>query len=159
MATYPGSGQFTEPFRDALSRTMEEAQKLHHRQIGTSHLLIGILAVETTAGSTIMRSMGVTLEVAMAALEGIPTEANLAQPDEVTDAVRQVLDFGTSNNRYESDGSIGTEALVLGLLESGDSPNPYDRAGSLLARLGVTPEKVEAELERRRRVSAERIDH
>lgn len=159
MPTNPGWGQFTEPFRDALSRTMEEAQKLHHRQIGTSHLLVGILAVETTTGSTILKRMGVTLEVARAALESIPDEANLAQPDEVTEAARQVLDFGTTISRRESDGSIGTEALVLGLLESGDSPNPYDKAGSLLARLGVTPEKVEAELENRRRISAERIDH
>ena len=159
MANNPSSGQFTEPFRDALSRTMEEAQKLHHHQIGTSHLLIGILAVETTAGSTILRKLGVTLDAARAALEGIATVTNSAQPDEVTEAARQVLDFGRARSRHESDGSIGTEALVMGLLESGGGPTPYDKAGSLLAKLGVTPEKVEAELENRRRISAERIDH
>jgi ATP-dependent Clp protease ATP-binding subunit ClpC len=138
---------------------MEEARHLHHRQVGTSHLLVGILAVETTAGSSILRNMGVTLASARTALSGLGAEGGASQPEEITETAQRVLEVASDANQPDGDGSVGTEALVMGLLESGDGPTPYDRAASLLAGLGVTTEKIEAELEKRRRLSAERIDH
>ena len=159
MATHQGSGQLTEPFREALDRTMEEARQLHHRRVGTSHLLVGIMAVETTAGSAILRSMGMTLAAARAALSGVSTDGSTSQPEEVTETARKVLEMASNASQWESDGTVGTEALVMGLLESGDGPTPYDRAASLLTGMDVTAEKVEMKLEKRRQLSAERIDH
>ena len=62
MATPRATGKLPEPFREALAKTMNEARDLGHAQVGTSHLLVGILRVDQSMGANILRGMGLTLE-------------------------------------------------------------------------------------------------
>ena len=52
--------RFTRRARQALTLAQEEAQRLHHNYIGTEHLLVGLIRVENSVSSKILRKLGVT---------------------------------------------------------------------------------------------------
>ena len=52
--------RFTRRARQSLTLAQEEAQRLHHNYIGTEHLLVGLIRVDNSVASKILRSLGVT---------------------------------------------------------------------------------------------------
>ena len=68
MEKRPGFAQSIEiPFststKEALTATVEEAERLQHHGIGTEHLPLGILRIDSIAAS-VLTEHGVTLELA-----------------------------------------------------------------------------------------------
>ena len=54
---------FSSSTKEVLTATVAEAERLHDREIGTEHLLLGILCSDSAA-SAALASHGVTLELA-----------------------------------------------------------------------------------------------
>ena len=52
--------RFTRGARQSLTLAQEEAQRLHHNYIGTEHLLVGLIRVDKSGASKILRGLGVT---------------------------------------------------------------------------------------------------
>ena len=50
---------FTDRSRRALKLAQQEAEKMHHAQIGTEHLLLGLLREEEGIASRVLRGLGV----------------------------------------------------------------------------------------------------
>jgi ATP-dependent Clp protease ATP-binding subunit ClpA len=53
--------RFTDPARRVLVRAQDEAREMRHEAIGTEHLLLGLLANDTTAASRALISLGLDL--------------------------------------------------------------------------------------------------
>lgn len=69
--------RFTQPAREAVLRAQEEARRLGHDHIGPEHLLLAVLADDTTA-ATVLRELGADhdrLEQALATLGSGDAEA------------------------------------------------------------------------------------
>lgn len=54
---------FSKSTKDMLTATVEEADRLQHREIGTEHLLLGILRTDSIPAS-VLTEHGITLELA-----------------------------------------------------------------------------------------------
>src|SRR5712691_2248163 len=63
--------RFTERARTVMQLAQEEAQRLQHNYIGTEHLLLGLLREREGVAGKVLTSMGVDLEWARQAVEGI----------------------------------------------------------------------------------------
>src|SRR5437660_9191207 len=63
--------RFTERARNVMQLAQEEAQRLQHNYIGTEHLLLGLLREGEGVARQVLTRLGVDLEQARQAVEGI----------------------------------------------------------------------------------------
>ncbi len=63
--------RFTDRARRVMQLAQEEAQRLQHNSIGTEHLLLGLLREREGVAGKVLTSMGVDLDQARQAVEGI----------------------------------------------------------------------------------------
>src|SRR5260370_39102650 len=63
--------RFTERARQVMRLAQEEAQRLRHTSIGTEHLLLGLLREGQGVAGTVLTRLGVDLERARQAVEGV----------------------------------------------------------------------------------------
>lgn len=134
---------------------MEEASRLGLREADLEHLLLALVVSDQPAGVA-LRSAGITLADARAAVESLHSEqlASLGIPTGLPDAGRIVFHetAGYEWNRRASDlvgraagrGRSGDAASVLRELLA----EPSGLITDLLERLGTAPEQVLAELDR-----------
>lgn len=71
----PSPEHFTPAARHALSLAVEEARRLKCNDIGTTHLLLGLLREDGYA-AYVLKGMGVDLEKAQAAVEEALNDTN-----------------------------------------------------------------------------------
>lgn len=134
---------------------MEEASRLGLREADLEHLLLALVVSDQPAGVA-LRSVGITLTDARAAVESLRTEqlASLGISTGLPEAGRIVFHEtrGYEWSRRASDligraagrGRAGDAAAVLRELLA----EPSGQVGALLERLGTTPQQVLAELGR-----------
>jgi len=114
--------RFTKRARGALKLSEEEAIRLHHNYIGTEHLLLGLIGEEEGMAAQVLNDLNVdfarvrsrveqTVGLGERAFFGKPTLAPRSKKV-IQLAVQMAAQFG---HRY-----IGTEHLILGLLEEGE---------------------------------------
>lgn len=125
--------RFTERARRAVVLANEEARLLGHDQIGTEHILLGLLREGSGVGGRALRSLDITLEeareqVSAAVGAGSGTSAHIAFTQRAKTtlerALREALQLG---HEY-----IGTEHILLGLLR-----DEKDSAVQIIAGLGA----------------------
>jgi len=73
--------RFTDQARHVVQHAREEAQGLHHRYIGTEHLLLGMLDKDSGLAYTVLTGAGVTHDQARAAIEAYLDEGRLGDAD------------------------------------------------------------------------------
>ncbi len=114
--------RFTKRARDVLKLAEAEAIRLHHNYIGTEHLLLGLIGEEEGMAAQVLNDLNVdfarvrsrveqTIGLGERAFFGKPTLAPRSKKV-IQLAVQMAAQFG---HRY-----IGTEHLILGLLEEGE---------------------------------------
>ncbi|WP_329123008.1 Clp protease N-terminal domain-containing protein [Streptomyces sp. NBC_01465] len=138
-----GFGRFTERARNVVMASHNEAKAAGHAQMVPAHLVLGLLAEPEGLAAVAIRTQGVALDsvrqAATAALpaavpaeevpELIPYDASAKKALELT--FREALRLG---HNY-----IGTEHILLALLEQEDGEGP-------LAEVGIDKGAVEAKL-------------
>lgn len=133
--------RFTDRARMVVSSAQGEANLLDHNYIGTEHLLLGMLAEGDGIAGKALTDLGLTLESVREAVEyvvgrggGVPTghhtPFSMHGKDVLEKGLRQALLLGHSY--------IGTEHLLLGLLEIKESTN----AEKVFAHLGLEADDV-----------------
>jgi ATP-dependent Clp protease ATP-binding subunit ClpC len=153
--------RFAKEARACVQAAIEEARALGHDSIGDEDLLLGILRVDEGMAAEALSSLGVTLEAAreeserMASdalasvgisLEDIRREAGDAFDMRIPEGRRipfsprakRALERSLRETVRLRDNRIGTEHVLLGILENEDGT-----AVRMLERLGVSPEAVE----------------
>ncbi len=136
----PGKMQrFTQRARRVLSLAQEEAEKLHHHQIGTEHVLLGLIREEGGVAGRVLRDLGLDtrrVEEVVSDRSHSQARSSAAQPD-LSPGTKKVLELAVAEAHEMGHHYIGTEHLLLGLVRQQEGI-----ALDVLRRLGVTPEDV-----------------
>jgi ATP-dependent Clp protease ATP-binding subunit ClpC len=132
---------FTDASRRALKLAQQEAERMHHAQIGTEHLLLGLLREEEGIASYVLRELGLQSGDVQHWIERLST-ARQSSPLfsaelDLTPRTKRVLELAGDEARRRGDPRIDTEHILLGLVRQGDGT-----ALEILSRLGVTGEQV-----------------
>ncbi|MDY6893184.1 MAG: ATP-dependent Clp protease ATP-binding subunit [Chloroflexota bacterium] len=137
--------KFTERARKVLALAQEEARRFNHNYIGTEHILLGLVREEEGMAATILSNLGVGLSKVRAAVEFIIGRGEESTQTEVglTPRAKKVIELAVDEARIMGHQYIGTEHILLGLLREGDGV-----AAGVLGSLGVTVERVHAEINR-----------
>ncbi len=132
--------RFTKEARAVVVRAQEEAKELGHGQIGTEHVLLGLLHAKEETAARVLKRLGVQLE---------PTRAEIVRAIGTGDCVRRgkslpftprakrVLEHSLREALALEDNYIGTEHILLGLLRERSG-----LAARLLREAGADAERV-----------------
>ena len=126
--------RLTDRGRRVFVLAQEEARMLSHTQIGTEHLLLGLLREGEGVAAAALDALGVTLEIVRTQVEEMVGRGD-RQPSghmPFTATARRVLELASGESEPHSDTAIDTEELLLGIFRNGEGT-----AVEVLTRLGV----------------------
>ena len=132
--------RFTSKAERALRGAEAVASQLGHTYIGSEHLLYGLSAEKDGVASRVLEGAGAAPEKLMETISlftgiGRPTKVGSA---DLTPRVRSVIEKAA---KAAHGGTVGTEHLLLALLESTDST-----AHKVLIALGIQPKDLLSDL-------------
>ena len=136
-------GRFTPNAWRALSFMQEEAQRFEHAYMGTEHLLLGLLRDSRSQATRILMNIGAEPAGIRTQLEGVIGRRGslFTGGSGMTRRCQRVIESAARIARAGGQRTVGTGHLLQALVEQ-----PEDVAGQLLDGLGVTVERVSAEL-------------
>jgi ATP-dependent Clp protease ATP-binding subunit ClpA len=133
--------RFSDRARRAVVRAQEEARLLNHDYIGTEHILLGLIAERASAAARALGSLNVTLEAAREQVREIVGQGSQEQGQRghipFTPRAKKVLELSLREALGLHSEIIGTEHLLLGLIDEGDGVG-----AKILERLGAPAETV-----------------
>jgi len=141
--------RFTRLAQRALARAQQEAQEMNHPYVGTEHLLLGMLLETEGIASRVLTELGLTVKDTRRGVEQIVGRGETPVTHlDLGEQAKRVLRLAVSEARRFGHRYIGTEHILLGLVEEPDT-----MAVAVLKHLNVSREVV-----RRKIVSAIRQD-
>lgn len=139
-----GMERFTQRARRVLSLAHQEAERARQNNIGTEHLLLGLMDEEGGVAGRVLRELGMTsdrVREVVARVSGTPANFD-PNRIELAPETQQVLEYAVDEARRLGHHYIGTEHILLGLVRI-DSV-----AMEVLRRLGVTPDQIRRQTRR-----------
>ena len=140
-----GIDQFTQRARRVLSFAHREAAMSHSVQIGTEHLLLGLIQAQGSTSCKVLESLDVTadrIREINAAMEPEEPPIEIVRPQEVLSAdVQEVLRRAVQKAAESKDNYISTEHLLLSLIET-----PNCRAVRILKQMGLTDTRIREQM-------------
>lgn len=135
--------RLTERAQKALALAGQAAAALGHNYVGSEHLLLGLLREEQGAAGRALRESGVDEQKLLEVIEALSGkgEALSAPPQSMTPRTKGILELAAQAAYQMGVGYVGTEHLLLGLLQEGKNV-----ALAALEKVGVSPEQVIAGL-------------
>ena len=139
---------FTNRVRGALIRARDEAQRRHHEQVGTEHLLLGLLGEEDALVMDVLENLGANPMVLQQAVEKRLTDVQPRRARTIADLpytprARVVLDQAIAVAHEFGDGYVGTQHLLLGLIRE-----RHGIAAQELTIIGLTEPRLRREIVR-----------
>jgi ATP-dependent Clp protease ATP-binding subunit ClpC len=131
---------FTQRALKILALANQAAHRSNHEYIGTEHLLIAIVQEDSGVGAYLLKVSGLTLKsVRLMVDKRVKPGPDMITMGKVpyTPRVKRVLEFAVSNAKSLNHEYVGTEHLLLALLDETDGI-----ACELLAELGMTKAKA-----------------
>ncbi len=136
--------RFTKRAKQALALAQEEAQRLRHNYIGTEHLLVGLLQVDNSVASKILRGLGISARQVQRLVEQTvgygPRSRSRNERIDLTPRTQRVLKLAINEARKMGHHYIDTAHLLLGLVQQEDG-----MAVEILRRLGVSIQVIREE--------------
>ena len=131
-------GRFTERAQKVLALSQEEAVRLGHNNIGTEHILLGLIREGEGIAAKALQSLG--LEVAkiqeeVEKLIGVGKQP--MQSIHYTPRAKKVVELSQDEARKLGHSYVGTEHILLGLIREGEGV-----AARVLNNLGVSLNKA-----------------
>jgi ATP-dependent Clp protease ATP-binding subunit ClpC len=111
---------FTPRSKQVLILAEKEAQNFCHDQIGTEHLLLGLLRLGQGVAVSILKSMGLNLEgirIEVEKLFGVGSNTQQQGYLPYTQGLKKVLALAAKEAKSMNYNYIGTEHLLLGILQ------------------------------------------
>ncbi len=143
---------FTQECRQDLAGARAEAQRLGHQFVGTEHMLLALIRESSGTAARLLADLGVDLgqvrsRAERAAREGADKGAakgRIAVP-EYTSRAKKALELGMSQARALGHAGVGSEHILLGLLDE-----KKGIAARVLHQLGLTLEEARTAARRER---------
>jgi ATP-dependent Clp protease ATP-binding subunit ClpC len=129
--------RFTEEAREVVVLAQAEARLLGHGQIGTEHLLLGLIGEAAAPAGRAFARLGVTLDAAreQVAADVPPDDAAPQRQLPFTPRTKGTLEAALRQALGLGDDYIGTEHMLLALLIERDA-----RTARVLSALGLRPD-------------------
>lgn len=137
--------RFNEDAKRTLTLAQEEAERSGQSYIGTEHLLLALLRVETGTAYRVLTNLGIAIDLVREAIKSVigRNERILIQAIIPTSRVKQVIEISFGEARRMGHNDVDTGHLLMGLVIEGEGI-----AGHVLADMGATLEKVVPAVER-----------
>jgi ATP-dependent Clp protease ATP-binding subunit ClpC len=135
--------RFTEQAIKAIMHAQEEARRLGHNFVGTEQILLGLLGEGTGIAAKVLAEMGMTLKETRLEVERIIGRGSGFVPPEIpfTPRVKRILEASLNESRQLGHNYIGTEHLLLGLMQDEEGV-----AARVLENLGIDRVKVRTQV-------------
>ncbi|MEW6287416.1 MAG: ATP-dependent Clp protease ATP-binding subunit [Chloroflexota bacterium] len=139
-----GMERFTQRARRVLSIAHQEAERSRNNNIGTEHILLGLMEEEGGVAGRVLRELGMTPERVREVIRRVSVASSGFDPNRVELSVetQQVLEHAVEEARRLGHHYIGTEHILLGLVRVEGT------AMEVLRRLGVTAEQIRRQTRR-----------
>ena len=137
--------RFSGEAKRVLTVAQEEAARSHHSYIGTEHILLGLLRAEDGVAAKVLNGVGIEIGGVRRSIDSLlgRNERIIIQQIIPTSRVKKVLELAFEEARRMGNTHVGTEHLLLGLLDEGEGI-----AAHVLIDLGANLERVRGEIER-----------
>jgi len=148
-------GSMQEEFSEIMNRLSENARfalqkadfyskRYNNGYMSTEHLLLGIMAIDTSTGARLVRDAGATLDEVEKALNKVAVEVPGADMAMMSLSEAVILTLRMAQNFVSQEGLsiIGTEHILYALLSQ-----PNSRASLILKGLGVDNDAMLDEIE------------
>ncbi|HQM51957.1 MAG TPA: ATP-dependent Clp protease ATP-binding subunit, partial [bacterium] len=132
--------RFTDRARRVIILARKEADRFNHNYIGTEHLLLGLIRLGQGVAVNVLRGQGLDFETIRLEVEkavGTGPEAKVIGDIPLTARAKKVIELAVEEARNLNHTYIGTEHLLLGLLQEGEG-----LAAKILRALNVDAEKT-----------------
>ena len=135
----------SENARFALQKSDFYAKRYNNGYMGTEHLLLGLLAMDTSTAANLLRAFGVTVEDVEKALNKVAVEVPGSEMAMMSLSEAVILTFRMAQGYVNEQGLtvIGTEHVLYALLNQ-----PNSRAALILTGLNVNLDDVLDEIEK-----------
>ena len=139
-----GMERFTQRARRVLSLAHQEAERARNNNIGTEHLLLGLMEEEGGVAGRVLRELGMTSDRVREVVKRVSGSSSSfdANRVELSMETQQVLEHAVEEARRLGHHYIGTEHILLGLVRV------EGVAMEVLRRLGVTGEQIRRQTRR-----------
>ena len=139
-----GMERFTQRARRVLSLAHQEAERARQNNIGTEHLLLGLMDEEGGVAGRVLRELGMSSDRVRDVINRISGSTSNFDPNriELAPETQQVLEYAVDEARRLGHHYIGTEHILLGLVRVDST------ALEALRRLGVTPDQIRRQTRR-----------
>jgi ATP-dependent Clp protease ATP-binding subunit ClpC len=130
--------RFSEDAKRVLTDAQAEAERSQHSYIGTEHLLLALLRVDSEARRVLLR-LGVDAEAARASIEKVLGSAERPVVRQIipTSRVKKVIELSFVAADREGAATVTPEHLLVALIEEGEGV-----AAHVLLDRGVSLEDV-----------------
>jgi len=132
---------FTTASRRALKLAHQEAERMHHAQIGTEHLLLGLIREKQGMASRVLHELGLQSGDVQHWVERFSTVRKrtplFGAELDLTPRTKRVLELAGDEAKRRGDARIDTHHILLGLVRQGDGT-----ALEVLSHLGITSEQI-----------------
>ena len=132
-------GNFTEKAKEAIRKAQQYAVHLGHNYVGTEHLLLGLVGVKDSVASKAIEAQGITEDAITEKIDELVGLNNGGgyYPQDYTPRSKRVIDMSVQEAINMGTGYVGTEHILLALIQENDSI-----AVRILASLGVNGQKL-----------------
>ncbi len=136
--------RFTDDGKRALTLAQEEAERAKHSYIGTEHLLLGLLRLESGSAYRVLTRLGVSIGPVREAVKTVlgRSERILFQQIIPTSRIKKVIEISFEEARRMGHAEVDTAHMLMGLVIEGEGI-----AAHVLADLGGPADRVIAEAE------------
>lgn len=131
-------GRFTERAQKVLALSQEEAIRLKHNNIGTEHILLGLVREGEGIAAKALYGLGLSAEKIQEEVETlIGNGQEISQTIHYTPRAKKVIELSMDEARKLGHSYVGTEHILLGLIREGEGV-----AARVLTNLGVSLNKA-----------------
>lgn len=131
-------GRFTERAQKVLALSQEEAIRLRHNNIGTEHILLGLVQEGEGIAAKALYGLGLSAEKIQSEVENLIGKGQESgQTIHYTPRAKKVIELSMDEARKLGHSYVGTEHILLGLIREGEGV-----AARVLNNLGVSLNKA-----------------
>ena len=131
-------GRFTERAQKVLALAQEEAIRLGHNNVGTEHILLGLIREGEGIAAKALQVLGLGPEKIQKEVETLIGRGQEAvQTIHYTPRAKKVIELSMDEARKLGHSYVGTEHILLGLIREGEGV-----AARVLNNLGVSLNKA-----------------
>src|SRR5699024_76526 len=131
-------GRFTERAQKVLALSQEEAIRLQHNNIGTEHILLGLVREGEGIAAKALEELGLEIDCVQEEVEKlIGPGKGPTKTIHYTPRAKKVVELSQDEARKLSHSYVGTEHILLGLIREGEGV-----AARVLNNLGISLTKA-----------------